>query len=362
MPTVCPQAAHLGRLSQPKTGRPWAGIVLAMSDAWAATVELSARYVLHPSLLRELTHRVASDADNTKDIWDKLSASGTFIGSVLIAGIVAVATYLHNRRQAEADLYQRSQDSKVNRVQTMGELIPYLSSRDARQVEAALVAIAELGDEELARRFAIIYQKEGGLGALDRLATYGASDASEKAKGLLQALLDQLIQSVTGIEVDGRPSATGFFVGDGRSVLTVAHGVRDKSSVRVLASGQEQDAVVTLASSDDVAVIRVPTPGRPLPLADAGGPSVGDRVYVLGYDAMVGQLTAEAAEIGGVRGDGSIVIQGVQVRTGFGGGPLVDSSGSVIGMIYRTRDANAVAGGVALPTSSLRKVLTELGE
>lgn len=154
-----------------------------------------------------------------KDVWDKLQASGPLIGGFLAAVIGAFATVLYNSRQQRAAERQAAQELTVNRVKTMGELMPFLSSENPRQVEAALVSISELGDPELATNMSVIYKHEGGVGALGRLASGPDEAVAETARATLESVFAGLHESAAVIRIHGRDVGMAVFV-DTKKLVT----------------------------------------------------------------------------------------------------------------------------------------------
>ncbi|GAA4400162.1 acid resistance serine protease MarP [Fodinibacter luteus] len=147
---------------------------------------------------------------------------------------------------------------------------------------------------------------------------------------------------------DAAQVGTGWVVAPGR-VATNAHVVAgaDRVGVSLRGTGREREArVVAFDPRRDVAVLAVPgldAPSMPRgePL-DTGDPAVlagfpGDEGLWVGSARVRDVLTARGADIHG----GTGVVREVyslraQVRRGASGGPVVDPSGRVVGMIFAT--------------------------
>lgn len=145
-----------------------------------------------------------------------------------------------------------------------------------------------------------------------------------------------LAAAVVTVESD-QGSGTGFYLSREGHILTCAHVAGRAKFVRVRTStGRELPGEVLAADPKrDVALVKTQsTPFDPLsPRRD--NPKVGDEVYALGSplgNAFSGTLTRGV--IGGLRDlDGMSYLQSdVSCLPGSSGGPLLDATGSVIGI------------------------------
>ncbi len=137
---------------------------------------------------------------------------------------------------------------------------------------------------------------------------------------------------------------SGFVVSPGGDILTNAHLIHECSGVRVRTGGIDQDmlkaAVVAEDRDNDLAVIRIERPwGRPASFRAAAPLQAGESVWVLGFP-LTGLLSPElnvtqgiVSATAGVRGDPRKVQITNPVQTGNSGGPLLDRSGNVVGVV-----------------------------
>src|SRR5262249_51821242 len=125
----------------------------------------------------------------TKDSWDKLAALSGLVSGVVVALIGFYATNVYNRRQRAVEEHRKDQEVLIAQVQTVEKFIPHLASQNEQTKGAALVAIAALGNEELAVKLASAFRGPGATRALTAIAS---SAAPEAAKSAAQALRDVL--------------------------------------------------------------------------------------------------------------------------------------------------------------------------
>ena len=116
-----------------------------------------------------------------KDSWDKLAAVAPFVSGVTISVIGLYATSTYDASQLAMQASQQDREIAVARVQTIEKFFPHLSSTDDNVREAALEAIAAMGEEQLALRFAAHFGGRSGAAVLARLANSPDSKVSVQA-------------------------------------------------------------------------------------------------------------------------------------------------------------------------------------
>jgi 2-alkenal reductase len=229
-------------------------------------------------------------------------------------------------------------------------------------------------------------------GALAGLACLAAVAAQSPAQGgtltdaerATVALFERVSPSVVGVTVIvGADDPAKFkidigsgFIWDGAAnIVTNEHVVHDAGTITIwLASGDQFEAeVVGVAPNYDLAVLR-PKEKRPLPpplaVASSADLKVGQSAYAIGSPWGLDH-SMTAGIISGLRRDlpttrGREVTNMIQtdaaVYPGNSGGPLLDSSGSLIGVVtisYRL-DAPNTALGFAIPSDTVSRVVPEL--
>lgn len=151
------------------------------------------------------------------------------------------------------------------------------------------------------------------------------------------ALFDRVAPAVVVIQ-SGDARATGFAVAPGL-VLTAAHAIRGGRDVGVtLHDGRRLRGVLVATGPGglDLALVRIPaTPDRVLELTATSSVRTGSVVAVVGHGegllwSFATGLVSNAAPAGP---DASLLALQVPLRPGASGGPVVDRSGRVVGVV-----------------------------
>ena len=163
---------------------------------------------------------------------------------------------------------------------------------------------------------------------------------------------------VTGLGCTKAQFGTAFVVAD-QTLVTNAHVVAGIQAPRITIRGREViSRVVAFDPAADLAVLAVdePLPER-LPLGEA---TPGAVVALLGHDhdgssivrpARVNQaILATGKDIYGEQAEGRRALMvDAWVETGFSGGPIVDQSGTVVGVVFsRARGGSPVAYAIQI--------------
>jgi S1-C subfamily serine protease len=226
-----------------------------------------------------------------------------------------------------------------------------------------------------------------GVGAAETIQTVpqvssSSFDAQAIAAKVDPAVVD--IDTVTGSS--GRQSqaaGTGMVLRSSGLVLTNNHVVEGATSIKVTATGRSGSHKASVVGTDpaaDVAVLQVDgVSGLPtVTLADSSTLSVGQRVVAIGNalgrggtpTASEGTITALDRSITASDGGGSseqlsgLIETDAPISPGESGGPLVNSSGQVVGMITagtagRFRRALS-RDGFAIPASTAISVVNQI--
>jgi S1-C subfamily serine protease len=180
-------------------------------------------------------------------------------------------------------------------------------------------------------------------------------------------------------EGGGTATGSGFLIDDEGHVVTNSHVVEGADRVEVTLGSDDTSYEAKIVGTDpatDVALLEVDAPAdslHPLALGDSSQVEVGDPVVAIGnpfgLDRTVtsGIVSALQRQIQAPNGFSiSHVIQtDAAINPGNSGGPLIDASGSVIGInsqIQTGGSSGNVGIGFAVPINTARDVVRQLQE
>ncbi len=189
--------------------------------------------------------------------------------------------------------------------------------------------------------------------AENRLPVTGEVSRELRQALLLAKLREMARQQTLALESTG----TGFVVSAEGHVLTNHHVVEGCAEVRTPASGAgpEPFAVVALDAYNDLAVVRLSPITDMLVVTvvasfrEGRGVRPGDGVVAVGFPlhgllaSGVNVTTGTVSALAGIRDDIRYLQITAPVQPGNSGGPLLDMSGNVVGVVVGKLDALAVA-------------------
>ncbi len=189
----------------------------------------------------------------------------------------------------------------------------------------------------------------------------GRDSAGNPVRALLGGSRARLEALVTGVlaETAGRPllasaaasraataprgvrSGTAFFISTDGYLVTADHAVARAQRVEVrLDDGDRLEAEIVARDPDhDLALLRVEAIGAPLELRSEHQLAPGEQVFAIGYPARTTGVSAERVRAGRVTGlqartrERRFVEMDAPIEPGFSGGPLLDSTGDVVGVV-----------------------------
>ncbi len=134
-------------------------------------------------------------------------------------------------------------------------------------------------------------------------------------------------------------SGTGFFVSQDGALLTAAHVVSTCDATAALTTAGIYEAKVLDANARfDLAVLRLPFSVDTFSSFASAMPEQGDDVYVIGYPLLVDLRAIKITDgivsgLSGLDRDSSRIQMTAAVQPGNSGGPLVNGSGQVVGVV-----------------------------
>jgi S1-C subfamily serine protease len=150
---------------------------------------------------------------------------------------------------------------------------------------------------------------------------------------------------------------SGFFVAPDGTFVTAAHVVAACTAVSIEAKGAAAPAaILSLDTTRDIALARAKVRPRSFARFAVGGLRQGEQVVSYGFP-LVGAIssggnsnTGYVAALSGLRDDQNMLQVSVPVQPGNSGGPLVDLSGAVVGVVKgKLRAETVFAATGALP-------------
>lgn len=192
-------------------------------------------------------------------------------------------------------------------------------------------------------------------------APVGASPLPRSVDKPVQAIIADLKPAVVTI-ISGNVSGSGVIVNPSGYIVTCAHVVQSRSAQIRLSNGEELPADKVASNSVlDIAVLKANA--RNLPCAMLGTAETardGDTVIAMGSpmglseSTSIGIISSSSRDIGGKR----FIQTDAALNSGISGGPLVDSSGHVLGIVTaKVKGADGI--GLAIPADDVAGFLEE---
>lgn len=148
-----------------------------------------------------------------------------------------------------------------------------------------------------------------------------------------------------------KSSGTGFVVSRQGHILTNHHVVASCPSIRVVMDGMSKEApLIAIDEENDLALLKLPQPMRNVARFRKGRSiRAGDGIVVVGFPyhrilALEANVTnGVVSALAGLRNDSRFIQISAPVQPGNSGGPVLDSSGHVVGVVESKLNALAMA-------------------
>ncbi|WP_443749729.1 S1C family serine protease [Asticcacaulis solisilvae] len=150
-------------------------------------------------------------------------------------------------------------------------------------------------------------------------------------------------------------TGTGFVVLDGTYIVTAHHVIADGKTISALCGTEavQSAAVVATDPANDIALLRVERPlAYRMSLADDGSLHTGDKVFTIGFPVpeLLGPepkySEGVVSALSGIQGAANVMQMTTPVQPGNSGGPVVDASGHIVGVVDAEAEAGAFYRGV----------------
>ena len=195
------------------------------------------------------------------------------------------------------------------------------------------------------------------------LAQAGQTDWSKVITQAKPAVVRIVVETL-----EGTASGSGVLIAEDGLILTAAHVIEGATEITVVIE-ETQEYRATVVQSDleaDVAALRIPASGLEyLTLGDSEDLAYYEEICVLGYSRPsigVGFIPARGYFIGLRTGPSASYVQfeATPLDYGHSGGPVIDASGHVVGIVVRVvADLElGVFNKLAVATDTLKEALT----
>jgi len=178
----------------------------------------------------------------------------------------------------------------------------------------------------------------------------------------------------TGDEPEIQPEiregvGSAFVVSDAGHLITCAHVVKGATQVECRIEGQKRTAeVIALDTVDDLALLKVSGGSwRPLFLGNSENVQLAQDVRVVGFpltDVLGDSIKITSGTVAGFldRDDGQLLQVDAPINAGVSGGPLVDETGRVVGVVSAKLSGGDISNvGLAVPVDRVKRLLDEHG-
>lgn len=163
-------------------------LTLAQNPTATPTLSIEERIALIEKWQAEAEKRLEQPQ---KDVWDKIESVSGLVSGGVIALVGIFFTYFYQERQRQSAVQQKQQEIAILQVQTVQSFMPQLQSKDERAIEAALLAIAALGNTDLATKLAELFRSKGAVMALSKIGRSKPGDSQKVLLPLASLLRDE---------------------------------------------------------------------------------------------------------------------------------------------------------------------------
>jgi len=141
-------------------------------------------------------------------------------------------------------------------------------------------------------------------------------------------------------------TGTGFYVDAQGHVLTNAHVIDDCGGIEI---NRTRFQIHSMDPANDLAVLSGPASNRFIRFREGRGIRIGDTVVAMGFPLRtilgsgIQATSGEVSALSGIANDSRYLQISAPVNPGNSGGPLLDSSGNVVGVVTAKLDAIEIA-------------------
>ncbi|MBI3334411.1 trypsin-like peptidase domain-containing protein [Candidatus Pacearchaeota archaeon] len=186
----------------------------------------------------------------------------------------------------------------------------------------------------------------------------------KSSAGDFSAVVEDAVKGVVSVGTD-KGTGSGFIVDSQGYIVTNYHVIADAKKIAVLTYTRDVVPAELLGADKDrdLAVLKISGTHHALPLGDSDSLQVGRKVIAIGnpfgLSFTVTEGIVSALDREGPNGQLDYIQTDVSLNPGNSGGPLIDTSGRVIG-INNFKVGNAESLGFALEINAAKDVINHL--
>jgi len=332
---------------------------LTNTIAPTATFTQAPTSTVTPSVNERLVKLEETVKKPRKDFWDIFQILSSFCTSLFTGVAIALlgiwATLKFNKQQLKSEEARAQRELNVSEIQTIQSFMHQLQSGDPQAIQAALLAIFSLGNQKLAARLAELYGN----------ASNDPAVVNAVGRSIL-AMFGLPMQTIVQVARGGNVNGIGFFVRQDGYIITTHKAIDAEGEIKIISKTSELSAsLVAQIPEDNLALLKVQGTDLPaLSISKDIPVTIDTTVYLLGRDPQVG-LVVSAGKVSGIsRVDGytrsELISADVMVPRAYGGAPVINSTGQVLGMVVLMWAEGRQASKIfILPVSQMRKFIED---
>lgn len=186
----------------------------------------------------------------------------------------------------------------------------------------------------------------------------------KSSKEDFSSIINDVIKGVVSVVTD-RAVGSGFIIDSEGIIVTNYHVVQDVRKINIVLHdrGVKQAKIIGYDENRDLALLKIEGTYQELELADSDSLQVGKKVIAignpLGLSFTVTEGIISALEREGPNGAREYIQTDVSLNPGNSGGPLIDTSGKVVG-INNFKIGNAESLGFALESNAIEESVNKI--
>ena len=186
----------------------------------------------------------------------------------------------------------------------------------------------------------------------------------KSSQGDFSEIITLAVKSVATVRTD-RSLGSGFFISDQGYIVTNYHVIAGAKQLAVATHDRRliEAKLIGIDTFRDLALLKIDESYPALPLSDSDNVKVGNKVIAIGNPLGLSFTVTEGIVSGldreGPNGLEEYIQTDVSLNPGNSGGPLIDTSGGVVGINnFKIGDAESI--GFALESKTLKNAVYEM--